>query len=122
MDDVTAGVRVFGQRFEPKEFRILRRFLQFRLHIQQTHSRSEANSVQMHSVKIIKLRKDLRVLLLVLISSDIRVSLPWNYSFYCKSWSLMSHLEHYNSYVFVSLSISISTYNERQGECQLFYA
>jgi len=70
MDDVTGGrgARVFGPRFEPKEFRILTRFLQFRLHIKQTHSRSDDNSVQMHSVKNIKLCKDLRVFLLVLIS------------------------------------------------------
>ena len=27
MDDITAEVRVFGPRFEPKEFRVLTRFL-----------------------------------------------------------------------------------------------
>jgi len=31
MKDVTAGVRVSGPRFEPRKFRILTRFLHFRL-------------------------------------------------------------------------------------------
>lgn len=62
-------------------------------------------------MKNIKLHKDLRVLLVVLISYlQIYVySFHWNYLFYCKSWRLLRNLEHYETYVVVPLLFPFPT-------------